>query len=110
MDGATPMLMTLFSVIDALANGVVALIPFAIWQRTRVTGFALVGASFAAAAVLVLAGGWVFGMAGGSLAVLVIWRLLGLAITVLAAVGFWMVYRDLRAQSASSTQHAPADS
>lgn len=102
MDGATPLLMTFFSVIDALANAVVALIPFAIWQRTRLTGFALVGASFAATAVMVLVGGWVFGVAGGSTVVLVLWRLAGLAITLLAATGFWMVYRALRAQATTA--------
>ena len=102
MDGATPMLMMFFSLADAFANGFVAIIPFAIWQRTRMTGFALIGASFAAAAVMVLGGSWVFGATGGSMAVLVIWRVLGLGITVLAAVGFWMVYRALRAQDAAA--------
>jgi hypothetical protein len=107
MDGGTPLLMTFFSVIDALANGVVALIPFAIWQRTRVAGFAVVGASFAATAVMVLMSGWVFGVAGTSTAVLVVWRLFALAITVLAAVGFWMIYRALRAQTVAASPAAP---
>lgn len=96
MDAADSLVMGLLSVVDALAHGVVALIPFAIWQRTRVAGFALVGTSFAIAAVMVLVSGPVFAAAGGSFALWVGWRLLGLGVTLLAAVGFWKVYRALR--------------
>src|SRR5688572_16718184 len=66
MDAAIPWMMMILSVLDGLANAVVALIPFAIWQRTRMTGFALVGTSFAGAALMAFTSTPVFSALGGS--------------------------------------------
>lgn len=99
MDGGV--MMMLMSGLDALANLAVALIPFAIWQRTKITGFAIVGASFAATALMVLIGGWVFAVAGGSMAAMYVWRGVGLLITLAAAFGFWRIYEAVRTPAAA---------
>jgi hypothetical protein len=99
------MMMMLMSVLDGLAQLLVALIPLAIWQRTKVVGFALVAASYAGGAVLMMLGPWLFSATGYAQATLLAWRLVGFALTALAAYGFWRIYRALRAPPvAASTE------
>jgi hypothetical protein len=97
------MTMMLMSLLDGLAHLLVALIPLAIWQRTKVVGFALVAASYAGGALMMMAGPWLFAMAGESVqAALLVWRLIGFALTALAAYGFWRIYRALRVPAATT--------
>ena len=94
-------LMRLLPALDGLAQLLVALLPLAIWQRTRVAGFAIVAASYLAGALMLLVAPTVFGVAGGGMGLLVAWRLLGLVVTGVAAFGFWRIYRALRVAPAA---------
>jgi hypothetical protein len=106
MDSSIASLMGLMTLLEGALQLGVALLPLAIWQRTRQRGFLLVAAGFGLGAVLQLVSLLLFRVGGtSSIEMLAAWRLVGFVAMVLIATGFWQVYAATRATRAPA---APA--
>jgi hypothetical protein len=92
------MLLNLLDMIHGLLQLLVALIPLAIWQRTQISGFLWLAASYVLQTFSGWAGQWVFSTLEPDNVerVIVIWRLLGYAILAIAAIGLWQIYTALK--------------
>lgn len=94
------MLFNLLDLLHGLLQLLVALIPLALWQRTRITGFLWIAASLAADTLAAWGTAALFALHdGGSFDGLLLGtRLLRFAILALAALGFWQVYTALKSR------------
>ena len=96
MDSGMGMWMTLLNLLEGALQLLVALIPLAIWQRTKIVGFLLLALSYAAGAGMSIVASWVFSLAGGGMAIFLVWRVLAIGVVLLAAVGLWQAYGALK--------------
>lgn len=96
------MLLDILTIVDGLLQLLVAVIPVAIWQRTRVDGFLWLAASFVMGALLQWLSPLLFRIvpAENSELVMYAFRAFSLLMLMVAAVGFFRIYTVMKAPRA----------